>query len=128
MVKQKTSTCQAKHTKFQMDIKTWCCPKCGATPDSNPEFFMSGMQKDADEKCDLTHPEDFLYCMNCDWSGSGQQWSNAMARKKKAELCLIQVPIKFFDAIRETVKTDAAAHKQLQKLTVSLLEKHAQGD
>jgi len=115
--------CQAKHTKFQMSLEDWCCPKCGAKPGDSPEFYMFEGQEDAEEDCEFTHPQDYLLCTACSWQGSGTTWSRLMIKKQASLRCTITIPYRYFELVRVNHNTDKQALDFLSALVERFLEK-----
>lgn len=67
--------CYAKHVP---ESDRWQCPICK----SETDFVIDETQDDADEDCDLLHPNDLCTCYSCGFSEIGMDVSEWMMGKR----------------------------------------------
>lgn len=76
--------CGAKHTKYNPTGDKWRCPKCGCTDGS---FYIEEGDEEASESCTALHQKDYIVCMRCEWSGSGNVVAKRLAALDHVETC-----------------------------------------
>lgn len=79
-----SSACQKNHTKVQVPISDFRCPKCGNTPESTAPFYI---EQSEDPDCDQLHPGDYLVCEGCGYGAGGKQFIAAFLKKALLVTC-----------------------------------------
>lgn len=104
--------CKAKHTKYQVPIKDWFCPECGAgkTAGTEGSFHIDDSADNVDEDCDLLHEYDELRCDECGLVMVGKNFA-----KKKQKIASL-APCPHCKGSGLVKKSDAPLEKQLAEL------------
>lgn len=79
--------CNAQHAKYDVPIEEFICPKCGATPDTNPQFCIAESDPAAHSDCERLHHQDELYCNGCGYHAYGKEFSKKIAANQNLVAC-----------------------------------------
>jgi hypothetical protein len=83
-------SCARKHTKYQPTNEEFKCPRCGATPDTDPQFVQEPPEDvwgSMDDSCDKLHDDDMCNCNRCEYGVSGKGFAARLAKQHKLVPC-----------------------------------------
>lgn len=77
-MRMEMTPCPAKHTKFQVDMKDFNCPRCKGQ--HGEDFYIADYAEGSDPDCELLHEQDNVQCSYCWYTASGKVFAARVRR------------------------------------------------